>query len=147
MPINDDLYGTIDNMLSQQLSVWTGLLSATNSLTRLDIESGSRFGADNFFVEALVIVGLMVLPLIFVWTVAVGHVLQLTVTTSRTGISFVVLLFIATFDHGIASTGSIIHVLLWSIMLLPMFHSRLAQQSVLTSFKSTCRMTAPSTSR
>lgn len=93
------------------------MLSATNSLTGLDIESGSRFGADNFCVEALVIVGLMVLPLIFVWTVAVGHVLQLTVTTSWAGISFVVLLFIATFDRGIASTGSIIHVLLWCIML------------------------------
>jgi hypothetical protein len=144
---SDDWYGTIDNMLSLRLSVWTDVLSTTNILTGLDIESGDRFGTDNFFLEALVIAGPMALPLIFAWTVAVGLVLRSTGTSSWTGISFVLLLFIATFDSGIASTGNIMHVLLWSIMLSPLFHSRLAQQSVFTSIKSTGRMTVASASR
>lgn len=142
-----DWYGTIDNMLSLRLSVWTDVLSATNIFTGIDIWSGDRFSMDNFFLEAFVIAGPVALPLIFAWTVAVGHVLRRTGAFSWTGISFVGLLFISTFDSGIASTGNIMHVLLWSIMLSPLFHSRLVQQSVFTSFKSTGRMTVASASR
>ena len=140
--LNNDWYGTIDDLMSLRLSVWTDVLRTSNILDKQNINSGDRFGADNFFVEAFFISGPPALALIFLWVVVVGLVLRLRGQSSLwPRVSFVMLIFIASFDSGIASTGNIMHVLLWAIILSPLFYRRPIQQSVHMSIKSKERMT------
>lgn len=145
--LNNDWYGTIDDLTSLRLSLWTDVLTTSNILDELNINSGDRFGADNFFVEAFFISGPAALALIFLWVVVVGLVLWLRGQSSLwSRVSFAMLIFIASFDSGIASTGNIMHVLLWAIILSPLFYRRPIQQSVLISIKSKERMTVATAS-
>lgn len=138
---SNDWYDMIDTLLSLRLSVWTDVLSTAHTLDGLDMQSGERFGSDNFFVEALATAGPGALPLIFAWMVTVGLVLWLRCQMSSWPcVSFAMLLFYASFDSGIASTGNMMHVLLWSIMLSPLFQRRPARRPVLTPTKSTDRV-------
>ena len=144
---NDDWYYTIDNLMSLRLSVWADVLSTPDILKGFDVESGDRFGADNFFVEAFLISGPVALPLIFSWVAGVGLLLRLRGQSSPWPlVCLVMLIFFASFDSGIASTGNFLHVLLWTVVLSPLFYRRPTEQSVLTCIKSKERMTVATAS-
>jgi hypothetical protein len=145
--LSDDWYDTVDNLMSLRLSVWSDVLNTTYILKGLDVDSGDRFGADNFFVEALVISGPVALPLIILWGAGVMLALRLRGQSSPWPfVCLAMLIFIATFDSGIASTGNFMHVLLWTIMLSPLFYQRKTQQSLSKPIKSTGRITLASVS-
>jgi hypothetical protein len=134
-------------IMSELLSLWTDVLSISDILDELNIISSDRFGANNFFVGAFFNSGQSTLALIFLWVVVVGLVLRLRGQSSLwPRVSFVMLIFIASFDSGIASTGNIMHVLLWAIILSPLFYRRPIQQSVHMSIKSKERMTVATAS-
>lgn len=118
---NEDWFYVVDNLLSLRLSVWRDLFLQGQDLRGLDIESGDRFGADNFFVEAFVISGPIGLLGAIFWIPFVGLFLMVNNAPKWSQVALALLVFCATFDSGIASTGNILHVFLWSIMLSPLF--------------------------
>jgi hypothetical protein len=117
----EDWFYALDNLLSLRLSVWQDLFLLGQDLRGLDIESGDRFGADNFFVEAFVISGPIAFLGAILWVLFVGLILKIKNAPKWSIVALVLLVFNATFDSGIASTGNILHVFLWSIMLSPLF--------------------------
>jgi hypothetical protein len=128
---SNDWYNMIDHLSSTRLSLWTDALNTAHELKGLDVASGERFGTDNFFVEALAISGFWAIPLILIWVVVVSLVLWFrSPRSSWPRVSFAMLIFTASFDTGIASTGNIMHVLLWAVMLSPLFQRRSTQPSV-----------------
>lgn len=138
--LNEDWYGTIDNLMSLRLSVWVDVLNTRDILKGFDAESGDRFGADNFFVEAIVFSGPFALPFIFLWVLAINLLWRLRRKSSPWPlVCLIMLIFMASFDSGIASTGNIMHVLLWAIVLSPLFYHRQTQQTLFTSVNDTTR--------
>lgn len=133
---NDDWYVTIDNLMSLRLSVWNDMLNTISVLGSVDVESGDRFGADNFFVEAFIISGPIALLLISFWLISIVFVSRLSNQLSPWPLVCLgMLIFFASFDSGIASTGNFMHVLLWTIVLSPLFNSRPIRQPAFTSIK------------
>lgn len=121
--LTKDWFYELDNLLSLRLSVWQDLFLLGHDLRGLDIESGDRFGADNFFVEAFVISGPIAFLGAILWIPFVGLILKIKNASKWSKVALVLLVFNATFDSGIASTGNILHVFLWSIMLSSLFEN------------------------
>lgn len=121
--LTKDWFYELDNLLSLRLSVWQDLFLLGHDLRGLDIESGDRFGADNFFVEAFVISGPIAFLGAILWIPFVGLILKIKNASKLSKVALVLLVFNATFDSGIASTGNILHVFLWSIMLSSLFEN------------------------
>lgn len=121
--LTKDWFYELDNLLSLRLSVWQDLFLLGHDLRGLDIESGDRFGADNFFVEAFVISGPIAFLGAILWIPFVGLILKIKNSSKWSKVALVLLVFNATFDSGIASTGNILHVFLWSIMLSSLFEN------------------------
>lgn len=119
--LTNDWFYELDNLLSLRLSVWQDLFLLGHDLRGLNIESGDRFGADNFFVEAFVISGPIAFFSAILWIPFVGLILKINNASKWSKVALVLLVFNATFDSGIASTGNILHVFLWSIMLSSLF--------------------------
>lgn len=120
-----DWYDIADTLVSFRLTVWSEVLDAQESVRGLDMLSGERFGADNFFVEAFLIAGNWAAPLLVCWVATVHFV---SGRASPLGVwprvSLVLLLFFGCFDSGIASTGNFMHALLWAVALTPLLARR-----------------------
>lgn len=119
--LTEDWFYELDKILSLRLSVWQDLFLHGHDLSGLDIESGDRFGADNFFVEAFVISGPIAFLGAILWIPFLGLILKINNASKWSKVALTLLIFNATFDSGIASTGNILHVFLWSIMLSSLF--------------------------
>lgn len=132
--LDNSVIDTIDELTSLRMSSWINALSFSSNLGILDLQSGDRFGVDSFFVEVVVAGGLWMIPIIFIWLVLIVILLIKTSLHSPwTFVSFIMLLFIASFDTGIASTGNMMHVFLWSLMLSEIFDSQLSFSKFLRS--------------
>lgn len=126
---NNDWYEIADTIVSLRLSVWSEALGMQQATTQLDVLSGERFGTDNFFVEAFVMAGGLSVPLLATWLAAASYA---STRASHLGnwprVCLLLLLFFACFDSGVASTGNLMHAILWAVLLTPLFEHRKAPQ-------------------
>jgi hypothetical protein len=116
---NDDLYRLVDVAMSLRLSVWADAMSIDTS--SLDVDFGSRFAVDSFFIETFVLCGWIGIMVILQWLVLVLFVNRKMMESRVASRSAMwMLLSFAAFDSGIASTGNMMHVVLWTLVLAPM---------------------------
>ena len=101
----------------------------------LDVDSGERFSADNFFVEALAISGFLAIPLILIWVVVSLMLRFRSLRSSWPRVNFAMFIFTASLESGIASIDNIMHVLLRTVILSPLFQRRSTQPSVFLAIR------------
>lgn len=125
-----DWFDKLNTLFSLRLTVWEDVIrygrEFANAMPSLD----DRFGADNFFVEAFVLAGPFATMLILWCMAQVVAVVRLKSGTRMPLwplIGLIVLLFNASFDTGIASTGNLMHAFLWATLLAPVFRRGQAQ--------------------
>ena len=123
--LDPQLLDALDTLMSLRLTMWTEALSDPAAATGLDVIDGERFAADSFFIEAYIYAAELAFPLIALWLVAVASIAW------RDGplapwpkVAVVVLLMFAALDSGIASTGNLMHALLWSVAVSPLLVRR-----------------------
>ncbi|WP_338298731.1 hypothetical protein [Pandoraea sputorum] len=125
LAVSNNWYDTLDNLMSLRLTNWGEILQAGRVVADADLNFSDRFAADNFFVEAYVLIGGISIVLTMVWVALWGAIVGRTVQLrSWAWIAFAMLLFNACFDSGIASTGNLTHVFLWAVMCSPIFASK-----------------------
>ena len=111
---DNSLINLIDAAISFRISSWQEALNT-------NIPEG-RVRLDNFFVEAFLIAGWPAITLIgiFFFSIYILYYLKSN-KSSWAPIAFVMLLFASSFDSGIVSTGNMLHLVLMSIVLSPIF--------------------------
>lgn len=115
----------LDQLSSLRLSHWINVLNNPILLNDPNFLSGDRFGSDNFFIEVISLTGFFGILLMVLWIIFFMYFLyNKSKTENWPLICFILLLFTASFDTGIVSTGNMIHVLLWSIILSPFFSKK-----------------------
>jgi hypothetical protein len=129
--LEPQLLEALDTLMSLRLTMWTEALADPAAVTGLDILDGERFAADSFFIEAYIYAGAIALPLVLLWLATLVSIAR------RAGplapwprVAVVLLLMFAALDSGIASTGNLMHALLWSIAMSPLLAWRRAAARV-----------------
>jgi hypothetical protein len=119
--LDPQLLEALDTLMSLRLTLWTEALSDPAAATGLDVLDGERFAVDSFFIEAYIYAGALALPLILLWLVAVVAVARRKGPVAQwPKVAVVLLLMFAALDSGIASTGNMMHALLWSLAVSPL---------------------------
>ncbi|WP_087691081.1 MULTISPECIES: hypothetical protein [unclassified Pandoraea] len=125
LALSGNWYETLDKLLSLRLTLWGEILRVGRVVTDMDMNFSDRFAADNFHVEAYVLIGagsvLLTLTWIGTWIAMVGRRVSMH---SWAYIAFAMLLFNTCFDSGIASTGNLAHIFLWTVMCSPILGAR-----------------------
>lgn len=112
----------LDTVISLRLSVWRDALAAGPAASGLDVLDGDRLAIDSFFVEAFVAAGWASLPLIAIWLFGMVAIAQRGNSLRPFPTMAVwLLVFFISFDSGVASTGNMMHVVLWALALHPLF--------------------------
>lgn len=129
--LDPELLDALDTLMSLRLTMWTEALSDPAAAAGLDVLDGERFAVDSFFIEAYIYAGAMAVPLVLLWLAAVFSMAR------RSGplapwpkVAVVLLLMFSALDSGIASTGNLMHALLWSIAMSPLLVRRRAAARV-----------------
>jgi hypothetical protein len=119
--LNPQWLDALDTLMSLRLTVWADALSDPAAAAGLDVLDGERFAVDSFFIEAYIYAQDLALPLVLLWLMAMVAIAR------RAGplapwptVAVVVLLMFAALDSGVASTGNLMHALLWSIAVSPL---------------------------
>lgn len=119
----DSWFNEVDQLTSLRLSHWVNMLNNSEILNDINYSSGERFGGDNFFVEVLSISGFFGAIMLFLWILEIFFILRIKNKNYHwPWICFIMLIFVSFFDSGIVSTGNMIHVLLWSIIVSPIYN-------------------------
>lgn len=114
----------LNELLSNRIIVWTSALDDFHEFGIEDFINASRISYDNFFVEILSTAGILGFVISLFWVVIVGYILMRSVKISSWPfIAFILILFYSMFDSGIASTGNMMNIFLWSIMA-PVFYEK-----------------------
>jgi hypothetical protein len=121
----------LDTLMSLRLTLWTEALSDPAAASGLDVLDGDRFAADSFFIEAYIYAGAVAVPLVLLWLVAVVSLARRAGPLSPwPKVAVVLLMMFAALDSGIASTGNLMHALLWSVAVSPLLGRRRAAARV-----------------
>jgi hypothetical protein len=129
--LDPQLLEALDTLMSLRLTVWSEALSDPAAATGLDVLDGERFAVDSFFIEAYIYAGVVAAPLVLLWLVAVVSMARRAGPVSPwPKVAVVLLLMFAALDSGIASTGNLMHALLWSVAVSPLLVRRRAAARV-----------------
>jgi hypothetical protein len=118
--IDPTWFEKLDVLSSYRLSLWHATLSRVGNVQSVLPGIVNRFGIDNFYVEVMAVTGIFGLMLISLWLVSL---LRFAAASREFGqwsvVAIVMIGMFAFFDSGIASVGSMMHIILWSLIVAP----------------------------